>query len=55
MESIEGVAIYPMISLLIFFFFFLVLGFWVLTASKTYIDEVSALPLDKDNQQNLEL
>ena len=55
MENIEGVSIYPMISLLIFFIFFLVLGFWVFTASKEYIDEVSDLPLDKDNQQNLEL
>ena len=55
MESIEGVAIYPTISLLIFFIFFLVLGWWVFTASKAYIDEVSELPLDKDNQQNLEL
>lgn len=55
MESIEGVAIYPMISLLIFFFFFLVLGFWVFTASKDYIDEVSDLPLENDNQQNLDL
>lgn len=55
MESIEGVAIYPTISLLIFFIFFLALGWWVFTASKAYIDEVSELPLDKDNQQNLEL
>ncbi len=55
MESIEGVAIYPTISLLIFFIFFLALGWWVFTASKAYIDEVSELPLDKDNQQNIEL
>lgn len=55
METIDGVAIYPMISLLIFFFFFLGLGWWVFTASKSYIDEVSELPLEKDNQQNLEI
>ncbi len=55
MESIEGVAIYPMISLIIFFAFFMVLGWWVFTASKSYIKEVSELPLDKDNQQNLEI
>ncbi len=55
MESIDGVAIYPMISLIIFFAFFMILGWWVLTASKSYIEEVSELPLDKDNQQNLEI
>jgi hypothetical protein len=44
-----------MISLVIFFAFFMILGWWVFTASKPYIDEVSELPLDKDNQQNLEL
>lgn len=52
MESIEGVATYPMISLIIFFTFFMILGWWVFTASKAYIEEVSELPLDKDNQQN---
>ncbi|MBT8209195.1 MAG: CcoQ/FixQ family Cbb3-type cytochrome c oxidase assembly chaperone [Eudoraea sp.] len=49
MESIEGIAMYPMISLLIFFIFFAVLFWWVLTASKEHIKEVSELPLD-DNQ-----
>ncbi|MBT8205362.1 MAG: CcoQ/FixQ family Cbb3-type cytochrome c oxidase assembly chaperone [Eudoraea sp.] len=49
MESIEGIATYPMISLLIFFIFFAVLFWWVLTASKEHIKEVSELPLD-DNQ-----
>ncbi|CAZ96412.1 CcoQ/FixQ family Cbb3-type cytochrome c oxidase assembly chaperone [Zobellia galactanivorans] len=55
MESIDGVATYPMISLLIFFVFFTLLFWWVFTASKSYIKEVSELPLEEDNQQNLEL
>ena len=55
MESIEDVATYPMISLLIFFVFFLILFWWVLTASKEHIKEMSEMPLDSDNQQNLEL
>lgn len=49
MESIEGIATYPMISLLIFFVFFAILFWWVFTASKEYIKEVSELPLE-DNQ-----
>ncbi len=49
MESMEGVAIYPLISLLIFFIFFTVLFWWVFTARKEYIKKVSELPLDNDN------
>lgn len=52
MENIEGVATYPMISLLIFFIFFTILFLWVMTASKDHIKEMSEMPLDTDNQQN---
>ncbi len=54
MESIDGVMIYPLISLLIFFIFFVVLFLWVITAKKKDIDEVSKLPLD-NNPENQEL
>ena len=53
MESMEGVAIYPLISLLIFFIFFTVLFWWVFTARKEYIKKVSELPLDNDNTNEL--
>ncbi|NJB35300.1 CcoQ/FixQ family Cbb3-type cytochrome c oxidase assembly chaperone [Croceivirga sp. JEA036] len=53
MQTIDGVATYPMISLLIFFVFFTLLFWWVITASKAHIREMGELPLDKDNQQNL--
>ncbi len=49
MESIEGVTIYPIISLLIFFAFFIVLFWWVLTATKEHIKEVSEIPLDQND------
>jgi len=55
MESIDGVATYPMISLLIFFVFFVGLFAWVFTASKEHIKEMSEIPLDNNNQQNIEL
>ena len=55
MESIDGIATYPMISLLIFFIFFTLLFWWVFTASKAYIKEVSELPLEKDTQPKEEL
>lgn len=53
MQTIDGVATYPMISLLIFFVFFTLLFWWVITASKAHIKEMGELPLDNDNQQNL--
>lgn len=50
MDSIDGIEIYPIISLLIFFTFFVILFWWVFTAKKDYINKVSNLPLD--NHQN---
>lgn len=52
MESIEGIATYPMISLLIFFVFFVVLFWWVFTASKEHIKEVSEIPLEDQPKSN---
>ena len=49
MESITGIEIYPMISLLIFFIFFVALFYWVFTAKKDYITTVSNIPLDNQN------
>ncbi|MBL4604660.1 MAG: CcoQ/FixQ family Cbb3-type cytochrome c oxidase assembly chaperone [Flavobacteriaceae bacterium] len=49
--SITGIEIYPLISLLIFFTFFVVLFWWVFTAKKEYTNEVSQLPLN-DNLKN---
>ena len=52
MDSMEGIEVYPIISLLIFFTFFVVLFWWVFTAKKDYIETVSNLPLDNQNQDN---
>ncbi|PKQ46395.1 CcoQ/FixQ family Cbb3-type cytochrome c oxidase assembly chaperone [Confluentibacter flavum] len=54
MESMEGIEIYPIISLLIFFSFFVILFWWVFTAKKEYIKIVSNIPLD-NNQNDTEL
>ena len=53
MESIAGIEIYPIISLLIFFTFFVILFWWVFTAKKDYIKTVSNMPLDNQNQTEL--
>lgn len=54
LESIDGVAIYPIISLLIFFIFFTALFWWVFTAKKDYIDKVSDIPLELENDNTME-
>lgn len=50
LEQIDGVQIYPIISLLIFFVFFSLLFWWVFTAKKEHIKEVSNIPLEEDNE-----
>ena len=50
MDSISGIEIYPIISLLIFFIFFLGLFLWVYTAKKDYIDKMSEIPLENQNE-----
>jgi hypothetical protein len=47
METISGIEIYPILSLLIFFFFFVGLGFWVFSYKKEKIKEMSEIPLDE--------
>jgi uncharacterized protein involved in cysteine biosynthesis len=54
MDSIEGIEIYPILSLIIFFVFFVALFWWVFTAKKDYIETVSNIPLD-NNQNQTEL
>lgn len=49
MENIAGVAIFPILSLVIFFAFFVGLGIWVFSYKKEKIDELSQIPLN-DNQ-----
>ncbi|MGQ2984828.1 CcoQ/FixQ family Cbb3-type cytochrome c oxidase assembly chaperone [Flavobacterium sp.] len=46
LESISGVGIFPILSLLIFFIFFVVLYVWVYTYKKEKIAEISQLPFD---------
>ena len=49
LETIDGVTIFPILSLLIFFFFFVGLGIWVFSYKKERIDELSQMPL-QDNK-----
>jgi cytochrome c oxidase cbb3-type subunit 4 len=46
LETIAGIAIFPIISLLIFFTFFVGLGLWVYSYKKDTIQEISQIPLN---------
>ncbi|MCS6823636.1 MAG: CcoQ/FixQ family Cbb3-type cytochrome c oxidase assembly chaperone [Cytophagaceae bacterium] len=47
LTSISGIDIYPLISFLMFFVFFIALTIWVLRADKTYIQKLKNIPFDE--------
>jgi cbb3-type cytochrome oxidase subunit 3 len=53
LESITGVGIYPLASLLIFFVFFTALSAWAMRADKKYIRALKQIPFpEQDNTQS---
>jgi uncharacterized membrane protein len=57
LERIQGVEIYPIISLLIFFIFFVVMSYFVFNLDKGYISKMKNMPLEEDegNDETSEL
>jgi len=51
LSAIEGISIYPIISLSIFFIFFVILGIFVFKADKTYITYMENLPFSDDKKE----
>lgn len=49
LRSIENVAMWPEISLVIFFVFFLLLLWWVFTSDKKFIKYMENIPLREDS------
>lgn len=52
LDTIEGVEIYPIISLVLFFLVFTIMLIIVMKMPKGNIDEISNLPLDNDLKNN---
>ena len=50
MDSILNIEIFPLISLIIFFAFFTGLTIWTIGVKKKYVDDMSHLPLDSNNE-----
>ncbi|NOQ92043.1 MAG: CcoQ/FixQ family Cbb3-type cytochrome c oxidase assembly chaperone [Flavobacteriaceae bacterium] len=51
-DTISGVEIYPIISLLLFFMVFITMLIYVYKIPKKSIEEISNLPLDNDLKDN---
>lgn len=52
LTSITGVGIFPLISLLVFFVFFLCLGYWVIKADKSRMKYLAAMPIEEHVNDN---
>lgn len=50
LETITGIGIYPLASLMIFFLFFAVVTWSVMRSNKNYIEKVKNIPLEQDPQ-----
>lgn len=48
METIAGIEVYPVISFIIFFTFFIALTIYVLKVDKKTFNEISNIPLDSN-------
>ncbi len=46
LQSIDHIAIWPVISFVIFFLFFLFLLWWTFTVDKKFINTMKQMPLD---------
>jgi ATP/ADP translocase len=53
LTAIEGIDIFPVITLIIFFTFFVLWLIYVMKLKKSYVDQMSDMPLlDNVSQQN---
>jgi cytochrome c oxidase cbb3-type subunit IV len=48
LENINGIEVFPLISLVVFFIFFTVIVIWALKADKSYLNKMSKLPLEEN-------
>lgn len=52
LQTIDGVAIYPIISMIVFVLFFAAVLVWIFKLDKKYINRMENLPLEKDEENN---
>ncbi len=49
LKGIDGIANYPMFSLLVFFVFFIAVFVWAFKANKEDLEKISRIPLESDD------
>ena len=54
LESIENIEIWPVISFVIFFLFFLCQLLWVFTTDKKFIKKMESMPMDDSKISKVE-
>jgi cytochrome c oxidase cbb3-type subunit IV len=47
LQGIDHIAIWPVVSFVIFFLFFICLIWWVATVDNKYVDTMKELPIDQ--------
>jgi cytochrome c oxidase cbb3-type subunit IV len=52
LQSVEGVSVYPIISLIVFVLFFVIILVWMLKVDKNYIKKMENLPFEKKEENN---
>jgi cytochrome c oxidase cbb3-type subunit 4 len=53
LQNIDNIAIWPVVSFVIFFTFFICLIWWVFSVDKKFIDTMKRLPMDiKSSTEN---
>lgn len=52
LQSVDGISIYPIISLIVFVFFFAIILIWMLKVDKNYIQKMKNLPFEKEEENN---
>ncbi|MCD6068996.1 MAG: Cbb3-type cytochrome oxidase component FixQ [Bacteroidetes bacterium] len=53
LESMTGIGVYPLVSLMIFFVFFIGVGLFVILGRKEYFATLSHLPFSDDTTEPL--
>jgi len=52
LDSIAGIEVFPIISFIIFFTFFLVVAAYVFKQRREYFDQMGLMPLDENQPSN---
>jgi len=54
LQNINNIEIWPILSFVIFFVFFLCLLWWVFKVDKEFISRMAALPFDDSNDDTID-